>query len=161
MSTVQTNHNCLEGLRCPDCGNADRLRIVARIMADVTDDGAEMAHGSQMDWDDDSMAVCPECDHDGPLAGFRDRRLPPDPERMNDSRAEWAGHALAAFMSQTGTDAGSALTDLLCDLMHRADRDGTDFDADLALARIHYASETGAADPDGSTHSNPNERTCL
>ena len=161
MSTDQPNQNCLEGLRCPGCGNADRLRIVARIMADVTDDGAEMAHGTQMDWDDDSLAVCPECDHDGPLAGFRDRGLPPDPERKNDSRSEWAGHALAAFMSQTGADAGSAVTDLLCDLMHLADRTGTDFDADLARARMHYACETGAAGPDDSTQSNTNERTCL
>lgn len=161
MSTHQTNQNCLEGLRCPDCGNADRLRIVARVMADVTDDGAEMAHGSQLDWDDDSLAVCPECDHDGPLAGFRDRGLPPDPEGMNDRRAEWAGHALAAFMSQTGTDYDSGTADLLCDLMHLADRDGTDFDADLARARMHYACETGAAGPDDPTPSNLNERTRL
>jgi hypothetical protein len=156
-----TNTNCLAGLACPRCGNADRLRIVARIMADVTDDGAEMVHGSEMSWDNDSLTVCPKCDHDGPLTQFRDRGLPPDPEGMNDRRAEWAGCALDAFMSQTGTDTESAVTDLLCDLMHLADRSGTDFEGDLARARMHYTSETAPADTDDFTHSNPNERTCL
>lgn len=68
--------------------------------------------------------------------------LPPDPDGRNDSRAAWAGYALAAFVSQTGTDAGDAVTDLLCDLMHLADREGTDFAADLVRARMHYAAET-------------------
>jgi len=53
------------------------------------------------------------------------------------------------------------VTDLLCNLMHLADRNATDFDADLARARMHYECETGAAEPDDSTHSNPSERICL
>lgn len=66
-----TSVNCLEGIRCPNCGQADRLFITATIRADVTDDGADIADGSGMHWDDASLAICPECDMDGPLAEFR------------------------------------------------------------------------------------------
>ena len=85
------------------------------------------------------------------VASDRAGNVPPDPEGINDSRAEWAVYALVAFMSQTGTDRESAVTDLLCDLMHLADRDGSDFSADLERARMHYACET---QPDSAT-SNP------
>ncbi len=81
------------------------------------------------------------------LAEIRGRPLSPDPDGLNDRRAEWAASALTAFLSQTGTDAESAVTDLLCDLIHLADRDGTAFDADLRRGRMHYACETGAAEP--------------
>ena len=68
--------------------------------------------------------------------------LPPDPEEMNDSRADWAESALVTFRHVTGTDKGDALTDLLCDLKHWADRYGADFHAELARADLHYAAET-------------------
>jgi hypothetical protein len=41
------------------------------------------------------------------------KRLPPDPEGMNDDRAEWAAAALRHFQCTTGTDYDDALTDLL------------------------------------------------
>jgi hypothetical protein len=85
-----TNENCLEGIRCPQCGNEDRLLIVATILADMTDDGADVADGSDWDWDDESLAVCPECGQDGPLGEFRHPAVPPDPEGLNDRRAGWA-----------------------------------------------------------------------
>jgi hypothetical protein len=72
------------------------------------------------------------------------RNLPPDPDNMNGSRAEWAGAALSAFMRETGTDQEDALVDLLADLMHWADRNGYDFDAALERARGHYEAETAA-----------------
>jgi len=70
------------------------------------------------------------------------QKLPPDPEGMNDSRAEWAGAALSSFMMVTGTDEEDALGDLLADLMHWADRNGYDFDAALDPGRWHYDAET-------------------
>ena len=70
------------------------------------------------------------------------QKLPPDPENMNDSRAEWAGAALSTFMKETGTDQEDALGDLLADLMHWADRNSYDFDAALERARGHYEAET-------------------
>lgn len=72
----------------------------------------------------------------------RTRHLPPDPERKNASRARWAGSAVEAFMRETGTDKEDALKDLLGDLMHWADRNKTDFDAELLNGRRYYADET-------------------
>jgi hypothetical protein len=68
--------------------------------------------------------------------------LPPDPEDMNDARAEWAGEVLQHFQCRTGTDFEDALPDLLCDFMHWADRHGIDFDLTLDRARYHYRCET-------------------
>jgi hypothetical protein len=68
--------------------------------------------------------------------------LPPDPENMNNRRAQLAGAALSTFMKETGTDREDALGDLLADLMHWADRNGYDFDAALERGRYHYEAET-------------------
>jgi len=70
------------------------------------------------------------------------KRLPPDPENMNDDRAEWAAASLRHFQCTTGADYDDALTDLLCDLMHWSDRNDFDFDAALSRARMHYDAET-------------------
>jgi hypothetical protein len=52
-----TNTNCLEGIRCPDCGNEESFRIAAKTIVTVTDDGIE-DHGD-MEWDDDSRHSLP------------------------------------------------------------------------------------------------------
>ncbi len=136
-----TNTNCLEGLRCPHCGQAERLRVVARVMCLVTDGGSEPF--GDHDWDDDSIAACPDCEFAGPLLEFRaGPGLPPDPDGMNDERAGWAKEALAAFMAATGTDPDDAVSDLLCDLMHWCDRRGVAFRTELARAQGHYDAET-------------------
>ena len=70
-----TNTNCLAGLRCPQCGNADRLFITGIVRLEVTDDGADVADGSDWHWDDASLTICPECDRDGLLSEFRDTSL--------------------------------------------------------------------------------------
>jgi hypothetical protein len=70
------------------------------------------------------------------------KNLPPDPDNMNHSRAQWAGAALSTFIKVTGTDEEDALGDLLADLMHWSDRNGYDFDATLERARGHYEAET-------------------
>jgi hypothetical protein len=75
-------------------------------------------------------------------AAFNDRKLPPDPEGMNESRAEWAADALRRFQLTTGTDDEDAPGDLLCDLMHWCDRNNFDFEASLDRANMHYAAET-------------------
>jgi hypothetical protein len=74
--------------------------------------------------------------------GMATRDLPPDPEGMNDDRAEWAHSAIRQFQCATGTDWQDTLSDLLGDLMHFADRQGFSFDAELDRARMHYAAET-------------------
>lgn len=71
--------------------------------------------------------------------------LPPDPENMNDARAEWADFALSHFIANTGVDREDALSDLLVDLMHLCDRTEFDFNVQLERARLDYSAETEAA----------------
>ena len=59
----------------------------------------------------------------------------------NADRAEWAFCAIERFQDKTQTDDEDALSDLLCDLMHLADRDGHDFENELNRARNNYAEE--------------------
>jgi hypothetical protein len=68
--------------------------------------------------------------------------LPPDPEKMNDNRAEWGASCIRHFQCTTGADYDDALCDLLCDLMHWADRNELEFDGQLSRARMHYEAET-------------------
>jgi hypothetical protein len=70
------------------------------------------------------------------------RRVPPDPERMNDSRAAWAATALEMFMEETGAEECDALADLLTDLRHWCDRHGVDYAEQDARAEFHYEAET-------------------
>ncbi len=73
------------------------------------------------------------------------KRLPADPEGMNDDRAAVAYSALEAFQCLTGIDPkdDTAVPDLLCDLMHWCDRNSDEgFDVALTRARAHYAEET-------------------
>lgn len=64
-----TNTNCLAGMKCPECGNEESLRIETKITVDVTDDGAEPIDGDY-EWDEDSPAHCPECGESGVVADF-------------------------------------------------------------------------------------------
>jgi hypothetical protein len=70
------------------------------------------------------------------------RKRIPDPDGQNKDRAIWAGVALAAFQSITGTDDCDAIKDLLCDLMHYCQQNGQDFDVALDAARHHHTAET-------------------
>lgn len=73
--------------------------------------------------------------------------LPPDPEKMNGDRAEWAAAALRQFQCATGCDYEDSLGDLLCDLMHGSDSNNFDFEAALCRARVHYEAETAGGQP--------------
>ncbi len=64
------------------------------------------------------------------------RKFPPDPERKNGARAEWAAQVVAKFQELTGVEDEYALGDLICDLGHFADRNP-------AFGRIAKAVEFG------------------
>ena len=72
--------------------------------------------------------------------------LPPDPDDQNDSRADHARQAIQLFANltrMTGEHPLMQMQDLLCDLMHYADRtEELDFAAALTGASWHYAQET-------------------
>ena len=59
----------------------------------------------------------------------------------NTARAQWADEAIRAYMSRTACDLEDTLGDLLCDLMHWADKCEFDFTAALDRASDHYAAE--------------------
>jgi hypothetical protein len=63
-----TNTNCLSGMRCPQCANEASLRIEARIVCAVTDDGSEPTGDHH--WDDDSFCHCPDCEFEGKVKDF-------------------------------------------------------------------------------------------
>lgn len=68
--------------------------------------------------------------------------LPPDPEELNNERAQWADNAITTFQMFTRTDIQDAVSDLLADLMHWCDRHGFDFHKELGRAESHYDEET-------------------
>lgn len=73
--------------------------------------------------------------------------LPPDPEGMNDDRAQWAQQAITTFAVTTGMAGANEenitiLGDLLADIMHWCDRNDLRFEDVLAHARSHYQEET-------------------
>ncbi len=63
------NHNCLKGIRCPNCGQEDRFFITALITCEVTDDGSEPVGNHY--WDAGAYTQCPECEYQGTLKDFR------------------------------------------------------------------------------------------
>ena len=65
----RTNVNCLEGLKCPQCGQSDRLLIEGTSVFEVVDDGTE-SHSS-VEWNDSSVTQCPECHLGADLKHFQ------------------------------------------------------------------------------------------
>ena len=63
------NHNCLKGIRCPNCGQEDRFLITALITCEVTDEGSEPVGDHY--WDSAAFTHCPECEYQGTLKDFR------------------------------------------------------------------------------------------
>jgi len=75
MKQRSKNTNCLAGLRCPKCLQEDKILLQALCWVAVTDDGTdpyddELKMG-EVNWDDDSPAICPECNFAGSLLSFR------------------------------------------------------------------------------------------
>lgn len=77
------------------------------------------------------------------------KRIPPDPEEMNELRGKWGGAAVRTFTKLAGEsgdeNAQQNLSDLLGDLMHWADRQQhVNFAEALERACSHYDDETRA-----------------
>jgi len=81
--------------------------------------------------------------------------VPPDPEFMNNRRADWARDALEYF-EQYGESphpnstaeeereiAKQNLSDLIADMGHYCDRNGLLMNEVIRIASEHYAEETG------------------
>ena len=68
---AEENENCLRDVACPKCGNREKFRIEAKIMAIVEDMGTDRDE-SDCEWDESSHCACGNdaCDKDGPLKDF-------------------------------------------------------------------------------------------
>jgi len=69
ITRTSNNTNCLEGVKCPKCGQEDLFKIAARVIVEVSDDGTE-DQGGDYEWDQAAFCQCCECDHAGQLADF-------------------------------------------------------------------------------------------
>lgn len=63
------NTNCLEGVRCPHCGQSEVFRVFAVVDCEVTDEG--VADTGSAHWDEESRMYCPMCQKDGLMKDFR------------------------------------------------------------------------------------------
>lgn len=75
------NTNCLEGCRCPTCGNEASFRVVGSTCYLVTDDGTDF--GADVEYDSQSAAFCTECDWQGRWGELRGE-IVPDSATPND-----------------------------------------------------------------------------
>jgi hypothetical protein len=63
------NTNCLEGMKCPQCGSYYPFAIKATSVFLVYDSGTESY--SNVEWDDESRCVCDRCDFTGKVKEFK------------------------------------------------------------------------------------------
>lgn len=74
--------------------------------------------------------------------------LPPDPDEMNEFRADCFNEAVVAFTMISGPgrveeDDQTILRDMLCNMFHWCDRHGVDAGMALMQARACYNEEIG------------------
>jgi hypothetical protein len=63
------NSNCLENVKCPQCGQEHAFEIVVSVLVRVTDDGTEDI-GGDYGWNRDSFCRCVGCGRTGALGEF-------------------------------------------------------------------------------------------
>ena len=63
---MSKNTNCLEGIKCPKCGNEDKFVISVVAHATVTDDGFRKMQGTE----GLSLAIWCRCGADGTVKTF-------------------------------------------------------------------------------------------
>lgn len=63
------NTNCLDGLRCPNCGSEEPVWIEAKAEFKVYDSGTDEYH--DVEWDENSPCRCGQCRHWSTVAEFR------------------------------------------------------------------------------------------
>lgn len=69
---IKPNENCLEGMRCPNCGWTQSFDVEASCAVTVKDDGTDDAR--DFEWDDNNWCVCCNCGFNSVVAGFKKDR---------------------------------------------------------------------------------------
>ena len=62
------NQNCLQGMKCPECGSEEPFTISAHCWVDMTDEGSDEVR--DLEWDNDSTCVCGACGHAALVGDF-------------------------------------------------------------------------------------------
>jgi hypothetical protein len=127
ISQTSKNTNCLEAVKCPNCGQEDIFKIGASVIVEVSDHGTE-DQGGDYEWDQAAFCQCCDCDHTGRLADFtienwdkkkakKKAEQAPDLDRLHG--ALMASHDLF-YKAQTG-DSGDREHDAAMDLYAAVD----------------------------------------
>lgn len=64
------NTNCLEGWRCPECGQCDEFKVSAVQTVTLTDEGTGPVDNADAYYDDESFCMCARCEHEGKVSDF-------------------------------------------------------------------------------------------
>lgn len=64
----RVGEGCIEGMRCPQCGNYEEFQIRASCSVMVGKDGTY--DEQDMEWNKDSICFCPRCDYNGTVLEF-------------------------------------------------------------------------------------------
>lgn len=91
------NVNCLADIMCPKCAHTKDFIIGSTTLVYVTDDGAEPAPHTDIEWDEDSFIQCKSCSEKGTVGKFMIpgfnvtfQTTTPDSEEHGDSeRSGW------------------------------------------------------------------------
>ena len=69
---MKKNENCLAGMRCPNCGTIEPLKIeITKVeMVQFYDEGSDETSGGDMEWDSTNACECCECGHSDTVADF-------------------------------------------------------------------------------------------
>lgn len=62
------NHNCLAGIRCPECGSEGPFEMVVAASATMSDEGSEDVR--DISWEPESPIACVGCGNRGRVAEF-------------------------------------------------------------------------------------------
>ena len=62
------NTNCLEGIKCPECGYEDQFNVQVTTWVQLRDDGTD-ANGDN-EYDGDNLMECCDCGYNGRVKDF-------------------------------------------------------------------------------------------
>jgi hypothetical protein len=64
------NVNCLEGMKCPECGSYEPFVLSVFAYTTMWDKGSEST--TELEWDNDSYCKCVKCGHSNTVRNFDD-----------------------------------------------------------------------------------------
>ena len=69
-SSFNPNVDFLAGMRCPECGSYGPFELLVSMRIRLYDNGTDNAEDGSTEYDDDSLATCCACQHEGRFGSF-------------------------------------------------------------------------------------------